>query len=762
MRELLYTKYRLDYAYFEIINHEYHQVDAFAFSMLENKLLQPESLKLPRDSKINQTEAFYFDTASGMLKIVRWNYSVENDTRGYVESRFQEVPTENFGNFVLNPDLLEILKELLLFTYQACSEKSSVFLKIDSSQLFENVPDQAILCLFLRLYYLFLPSEFAERVIFINHYAETVLNFGKFPVIQKNSIPAMRPDQEKSCLMQILHQTENLLEYRTMLQFVTETFFHYPLQLEEISDSNPDDMQEFEKTVRLWQKVQQAFQRKKLPGWELSSQKKLHHWLIQQIFGLIQQLCDLKYCKTFDALFVHYKKILAILQKEKNAGIYQDLYEKLYLHNFHTSDPAGKKSYLRNSFRVLSDTETDYLSEDRRYYTEICFSSLKFLDTVSEIYALIDHMTAGTISHYFDVLDFNILDSNEVKDLYLRMETSMIQALRAYSDYCQDAVFENLQKELNLVVLFSDSADFDFRRSAFEHYAKKTQNHVQILYFADYFLYRTITLTELLKFFSDWKPEDFYAGFPISVLHALASALQYSRLSQNEKKAFSAFLAQYQTFRKELDHLMIQENPDFQDFCTKHLELMQAHITAYNTCNSQDAKQLLLFLNKTILGSPAILVCMMELYAEKFLSKSDQKKYHYYYQFYELLFLPLFETDQLSLQDLHYFIWMFQKNEFLTSQSKFTKLFQDLEKKFTKNFSSIPVSGKQKNFPGLILHRLSTRYGLSDSEQQALRNQLESRHIQYRNMLCQDVFQNYSRDYVQWLKKYIIAMIKNF
>ncbi|MDE5754117.1 MAG: hypothetical protein K2H89_06210, partial [Oscillospiraceae bacterium] len=70
MRELLYTKYRLDYAYFEIINHECRQVDAFAFSMLENKLLQPESMKLPRDSKINQTEAFYFDTASGMLKIV--------------------------------------------------------------------------------------------------------------------------------------------------------------------------------------------------------------------------------------------------------------------------------------------------------------------------------------------------------------------------------------------------------------------------------------------------------------------------------------------------------------------------------------------------------------------------------------------------------------------------------------------------------------------------------------------------------------------
>ncbi|MDE6087168.1 MAG: hypothetical protein K2G25_02150, partial [Oscillospiraceae bacterium] len=114
MRELLYTKYRLDYAYFEIVNQQRRQVDAFAFSMLENQLIQPEHFRIPGDSGINHTKAYYFDTESSALKLVQWNYSVENDARGYVESRFREVKLQNKNSpaFLLNPALLERLKHL--------------------------------------------------------------------------------------------------------------------------------------------------------------------------------------------------------------------------------------------------------------------------------------------------------------------------------------------------------------------------------------------------------------------------------------------------------------------------------------------------------------------------------------------------------------------------------------------------------------------------------------------------------------------------
>ncbi|MDE6656963.1 MAG: hypothetical protein K2J88_00060, partial [Oscillospiraceae bacterium] len=90
MKELLYTKHKLDYAYFQLEDGERKQVDAFVFSPLENKLLQTENLKLPFDASIDGTNAIYFEVESGTLKIVNWNFAIEADTRGYVESRFQE------------------------------------------------------------------------------------------------------------------------------------------------------------------------------------------------------------------------------------------------------------------------------------------------------------------------------------------------------------------------------------------------------------------------------------------------------------------------------------------------------------------------------------------------------------------------------------------------------------------------------------------------------------------------------------------------
>ncbi|MDE5769178.1 MAG: hypothetical protein K2H82_07305, partial [Oscillospiraceae bacterium] len=476
MRELLYTKYRLDYAYFEIVNQQRRQVDAFAFSMLENKLVQPEHLRLPGDSGIDHTKAYYFDTKSGALKLVQWNYSIENDARGYVESRFREVELQNKNSpdFMLSPALLEILKQLLQFTYQACSEKSSVFLKIDSSQLFENLPNPELLPWFLQIYYLFLPSEFAERVIFINQYADTVRNLGAFPVSPRNPISAICPDQVHSCLMQILHETENQLEYQTMLRFLWNEFFAYQIQFDSDSNSDPDYMQEFEKTVRLWEKVQVICKQSNLSGWEVSSRKKLHHWLVRLIGWLIERLCNAEFCPTFRECLRNYQRILRILQKPKNAPLYQDhdLYPKLLLHKFQQAYLQEQETCLRDGYRILSDPETAYLPEDLAYYTVFCFSCVNSLETVPEIYARIASLTDGNIPEFFDTLDINSIDSQALKTFYLRIETETIRMLQNYNGYCRnqntDATSEELRNFLELAAACSNFADYDFRQTVFE------------------------------------------------------------------------------------------------------------------------------------------------------------------------------------------------------------------------------------------------------------------------------------------------------
>ena len=185
----------------------------------------------------------------------------------------------------------------------------------------------------------------------------------------------MRPDQVHSYLMQILHETENQLEYQTMLRFVWNEFFAYQISfLENENDSDLDYMQEFEKTVRLWQKVQIICKKSDLSGWEVTSFEKLHHWLVQLIDWLIKRLCDAEFCPTFREGLRNYKKILKILQKPKNAPVYQTLYrsQKLFIHQFQQTYLQDQETCLRDSYRILSDLETEYLPEDFAYNTIFC------------------------------------------------------------------------------------------------------------------------------------------------------------------------------------------------------------------------------------------------------------------------------------------------------------------------------------------------------------------------------------------------------
>ncbi|MDE6087564.1 MAG: hypothetical protein K2G25_04190, partial [Oscillospiraceae bacterium] len=430
-----------------------------------------------------------------------------------------------------------------------------------------------------------------------------------------------------------------------------------------------------------------------------------------------------------------------------------------------------QETCLRDSYRILSDPETEYLPEDFAYNTIFCFSCVSSLETVPEIYDRIAFLTDGNISEFFDMLDINSIDSQALKTFYLRIETETIRMLQEYNGYCRnqdtDTASGKLRHFLELAVACSDFADYDFRQTAFEQYAKKSRNHIRMQYFADYFLYPSITLTELLNFFADWRLEDFYAGMHPVVFDKFLFPLQYSRLSQNEKKVFLPFLQQYQAFRNALGQ---QEDPDLLELCEAYPDLIQAQTAVFNACQSHDARALLLFLNKTILGDPVILVCLLELYSRNFLTKQDQKKNDSYYPFYELLLQPLFQADQLSLQDLQYLIWMFEKNNLFTypnksNKSRSMKLFQNLEQKFTKTVSAPVLSGKEQafnDFPEMLLHRLCTDYVLSDPERQSLRDFLEICHADNRKLLCQEEFRNHGTNHIQWLKKYSMQMIKNF
>lgn len=765
MKELLYTKYKLDYAYFQLENGEKRKVDAFAFSLLESKLLQIENLKLPFNSKIDGTKAFYFDTESGLLKYVVWNYAIEADARGYVESRFREVEHVDFTNLNLSRELLEQLKKLLLFTYRTCSENTSAFLKFDIHALFENMSENAVLYAFLRLYYLFLPSEFANKVIFMNQYGDVTQNLGKFFSSPAHPVSILHFEQSGSYFLQLLHQSENALEYMILWKFIWKEFFQYEPKLS--IENQENFIHKFQEIIRLWNKIQKLAQKSELSETELVCQHKLNDWIFCFIDYLLQNLYEEE---IFSEQLHDYKKILHLLQKEKHAEIYQILQDKLYFHQMHNT--TEKIAYLQEGFQILSDTETDYLPEDKAYYTRLCFAYIKCAETGLELDKMIRDIMLGNVGDFFQIISFEYLDTQELHVLYHKLAEHALQALQNYQGYCQDAEFQNLDKELKIVIQFAKHAGFDFQKVIFSEYAGTCRNCMQLQNFAGYFLNKNTSLNELLAFFSDWKLEDFYTKINLVIFDSLILALNDSNLSQAETKALTACLKQYKAFRGSYDNLLEQQeklqelDADIENLCDENLDFILAYIDAYNACNSLQARQILLFVNKNILGNPAILLCIMRIYTRKFLGKAEQKKYSYYYQFYELLFLPLMKEDNLSMQDVKYIVWMFRKNEFLfKAQFKNVPLVQALEQRINKAFSEISLHTKEekiKNFRALLLNRLCTRYQLEIQKNDALTREIETYHKKYMNFINTSELKKYGDAYISWLKKYMSHVIKEF
>ena len=768
MKELLYTKYKLDYAYFLLENGERKQVDAFEFSPLENKLLQTENLNLPFDNSIDGTKAIYFEVESGTLKTVNWNYAIEADTRGYVESRFQEIENINLENLNLNPELLEKLKQLLFFTYTSCMEQASVFLKFDSNQLFEKLPEENLLYIFLKLYYFFLPTEFANKVIFINQYSDTIQNLGDFPNVNTNQIKIKCFEEFSPYLMQLLHQSENPIEYKTMLKFTWKEFFNnYELKLPVLYNYPEENfVQECNEMAKLWGKIQQFAQEFQLSNTELRYQDKLNNWIICLIRYSIQKLYDEE---SFPKLLENYKKILNLLQKEKNTGIYQELYDDLYLQSMHNQ--TNQINYLQESFIILSDKDTNYLPEDKNYYTQVCFAYIKCARTGLELEKFIREITLGNIAEFFNIISFADFNAKELNNMYQRFAEHALQRLQNYQGYCQDIEFKNLDRELKIVIQFAKHAGFDFQKLIFQEYAKNSKNYMQLQNFASYFLNINTSFTELLILIRDWRLEDFYIKINLTIFDCLISSIKKYHLPEEESKNLIILLNNYKNFRGNYDNLLEQQeklqdlDASIENLCNENLDLILAHINAYNACHSAQAKQVLLFINKNIIGNPAILLCIMRIYAKKFLGKSDQNKYSYYYQFYELLYLPLLE-DNFSMQDIKYLIWMFKKNNFLCkNQFKSMQLLQDLEKKINKTFSEILLhtqEDKNKNFMELLINRLFTRYKLQNKENQALRTQIENYNQKYVNFINKSMLKEYHDDYSSWLKKYMNSIIKKF
>ena len=746
MKELLYTKYKLDYAYFIEEDGERRETDAFAFSRLENLLCQPELLDLPKGERISGMFAYYFDTNTQELKHVRWSYETEADTRGYVEVRLHSLEETLPEQLPYSPQLLEQLVSLLLRIYLYMTEECSGMLMLNLEQLFTNQPDELQMQIFLKLFFLLLPEEQAKNILAVSRSSNYAFTVGAYP--SQNSLSA-DVSQFPDYLLNLLHQCETLPEYRTMLKIIGKEVFRQELKLSGYEEQNPpvSISGKCARMLRFWTKISRQNVTSDIDQHYLET---LFTWIIATMELQIQKLSE---DTAFPMFLKEYRQLLLLMKQPEHKAVFTYLRENMRFHKLHCNPDAS--AMLRDEWNALRELQDVLLPEDKTLLMQNCFAHIASAETASELREAVHEITAESVPEFFNTISFSEIDRISAETLCQALVSHALHELKFYRGYGEDEAFVRILSELDTVKLYSEKAGFDFQHFLFENYALHQGNPLLTVKLMDYFISEHMTLAEILSVFSRFAPEDFYLSFNSRIPEILISALQKSDASDKEEtEALCQFLKQYQIFRDQYDkfiiiHEKIQDIKNAVDrlyhYCQ---ELLPSHIRACNACASPEAKQILIFINRSILGNPAVALFMMYAYHKKFIGRNKQVKYHYYDQFFELLLRPLLQEEALPPADIRYFIWIFQKKEF------------HLEKPVIDAGLNKPKE-TVKNFQTLWFTRLGRRFPMQSDTELQLTAVFRKTRQRYFDLIYASQLDDYENQYVSYLKTYFISMIEN-
>ena len=214
---LICTKFAHDYAYYLIENGKEKTVDSSYLNPLETKLIQNDILKLPNNTSVNGTYGYYFDVNTKTLKRSVWSYDTKKDDRGYLEVQF--ISLDDIDSININQEFLSSLRTLLLTTYIFFEKELYSLFSIDLNSLFAVKPSNEDLELFLSLYFNFLPSSIASRIIFVNNYSEYSIKIGKSVSCKADNLSDEYKisEIEKYCLISWINNSITSFEYKTLL-----------------------------------------------------------------------------------------------------------------------------------------------------------------------------------------------------------------------------------------------------------------------------------------------------------------------------------------------------------------------------------------------------------------------------------------------------------------------------------------------------------------------------------------------------------------
>ena len=613
MRELIYTKQRLEYAYFLKTEQGIQPVDVDAFTAQEQRLMSVSSIGMRSSEEVSGTDAVFFDKDTQQLKYVRWEYSTERDPRGYVEAVFRcldDPSVQTVGRSSLfGAELCSMLTETAAEGFQG-----NAFICVNRATLFDaELPEKTAMAV-LKLIFLMLPGNIASRVIFLNRgsrkpllhtsgFAENAPFFRDTELLMLSMLQQSRNQEQYLWLlygmMRDLFGTETIAENRRMkppqllklLLSVWENTLNQPLRmLMKVYDNS--------QFIRVFRN---AFSTALDTFWQESKPN---------------ELCDA------------YARMLPAAMQFQDTVIFSDLREKMIIHT-HRND-----LYERDIFLLLYRLRNTLFPEDLHLYAEKCANRLLQSQTADELV-----IAAASLSETVPAAEQAALlcecgRKKEMTVLCTQIQNHSLEELGEYQGVCTDDQFEPVRAHLQFTGELWAACGFDFAAALRQDYVMQCSNPIRCQRLMPFYLDASVPLEWLEKLLGAWIYDDFYIPLHPDLYRYLAGQTSVQLAEMPRYHSFIELTEQYVPVAALMYELCMKsmrsgsaDEEDSKAQLSSLSQLVPPLLDIYMNVLANTGKEtefLIRLMTKTLFANPVTLVLLADTYIKAYNVKTPK------------------------------------------------------------------------------------------------------------------------------------------
>ncbi|MDE6427198.1 MAG: hypothetical protein K2K89_13835 [Ruminococcus sp.] len=725
---LICTKRKLDYIYLKKEDDKLTKVDENYLLSQERKLANFRKMGFWHDKRTTGVYGYYFNPRSCTLKKATWEYSEEYDPRGYIETIFTDVDITDCIDIAFNKDIASELESVLIDINRMHEENPILMLKVDINSLFDKNTDEKIIKLFILFFYMFVPKETANKLVFMNDFTNKAYSFAS--QIATNSEDAVSISSLNLSILNLLRECSDMTAYKIVLKIALKSIFGDILQDNIIMNHDGDIVKRFEVLIRAYNDVLSKY---------VSLSEELKEQINEEFNSLLDNEINALKCER--PLNVQLEKYVKIIKK---VNLYSDnlqnLIQKMNFTSIYTLPTEDMEMYIKKVF-LISRAIGNLISEvDRREYSEKCLSYILNFKSGEAIKNFIETVVGVSVEEFFAFLTPTDYKKENLYNLYEEISHNALDNLSNYKGYCNnnDDDFKEINDEIQAVIEISDVLGYNFREKIFRRFGA-VYDIMQRQNFSHMFFYHDIY--DILSVTSGWKAEDFYTQINLSIFISMKNIFSEEMKNDNKYERLSNLLDKYIVFRKQFDKCVAENDAEkFEAFLDDQLYILTDLIKSIEEVyyhNIGIVREIFKFICMNITGNPTIALCMMYAYHQEYINKG-YILYKDFDLFFEMMFKPIY--DCLTLEDCSYIINMMNN----ISKEKNSDILQKILRKNSE-------TGK-KRFTDNLVSRLCKRYNI-DSSKKYITTEIEWFKTVHVNLINNSSLDSYTKKYVEFLKK---------